>query len=161
MPHKSCIDFNQADCGQLETSDCFTLTRCFGANQNSNVILVVVNVPHEHENQGQHHLHGYLVGRGWGECDTQWVNFVLPRDLCEISGMYGLAAYTWHFPYCAVVWQTQTLDLLPPQPLLFHALTHYWRCSEKDSGVCALLGPSVWRYHLSIFQAFHKIRSET
>lgn len=61
MPHKNCIDFNQTDRGQLETSDCFTLTQCFGAKQNTNAITAVVNVPHEQEDQGQHCLH--LLGQ--------------------------------------------------------------------------------------------------
>lgn len=120
--------------------------------------MVVANVPREQENQGQHFLH--LVGGGWGECDAQWVNLVLLRHLCEINGMYRLAACTWHFPSWAVIDMTNTnFRPPPPQPFLFHA--HYWLCSEKGSGVCSLLGSQVWRHHLNSFQGLHKIRSET
>lgn len=152
MPHKNCIDFNQADCGQLETSDCFTLTQYFWADQDTNVIIFLANVPHEKENKGQYYSHGHLVGQAWGEGGpmrySDWVKLVLPRHLYETSGPYRLTAYTWHFPYCAAIWWAQTLALLPLNFFFFffckcHPLTHYWLCSEKDSGFCALLGGSI------------------
>lgn len=123
MPHKNCIDFNQADRGQLETSDCSTLTQWFGAKQHTNAIVVVVNVPHEQENQGQH-VWGSGLRTVWHSVSNLGAAKTPPCSQWEVwAGSLHLALVT-----------NTNFILPPPQPFLFRALTHYWLCSEKDGG---------------------------
>lgn len=170
MPHKNCIDFNQADCGQLETSDGFTLTQYFWVNQSTNAWQMSSSF--WQMSPMSRKIKGSIIHRDIWSVRTEqgdpmwyldWVNFVLLRHLYEISAPERLTAYTWHFPYHAAIWLAQTSALLSLN--FFFASATHWVTTDyavrKIVGfVHCWVGPYVWRHHLDIFWGLHQSRSE-